>query len=105
MNLDIAGLASKTMHFNTAAEVHQDPAVSDLPGNNRYGTRLQLGTFVNLDSRLSVSPIFVLLTSKSLTRTRLAVLVQYLTTSSAEEPQHAFPTTRTLDLRSVYARS
>lgn len=67
VNLDMGFLASKTMHFTTAAEAHQDPAISDLPGNNGYGARLQLATFVNLDSRISVSPILALLTLRPLT--------------------------------------
>lgn len=53
MNLNIDSLGPQTMHFNTVAEEEVE-AAADVNGQ-RQGKLMRLATWIDLDSRISVS--------------------------------------------------
>lgn len=57
MNLNFDALGSRTMHFSTVAEEEVDGGDGSQINNQGRGRLMRLATWVNLDSRFSVSPI------------------------------------------------
>lgn len=55
MNLNLDGLGSRTMHFNTVAEENVTDGIDQRTDGHGQGKLMRLATWVNLDSRLSVS--------------------------------------------------
>lgn len=103
MNLDLGGLDSQMMHFNTVAEDKTDGVGADQPHIRARGRLMRLATWINLDSRLSVSyyspPCWAISDHD-----RLVALEPSLVMSSADEPRTTSQTTRMCCLRSGSVR-
>lgn len=93
INLDLDSLRHRTLHFNTVAG---DEAEGGADMNDHIHAKLlQLATWINLDSRFSVSSISIHSDlMASLTRRRWAAPVQSSATYSAERLPNTCPMTR-----------
>lgn len=80
-NLDLEALGSRTMHFNTVAEEEADGGAGNQSHGGGHGRLMRLATWINLDSRFSVSA-FVPLVLIISDRGRLVALERFLATSS-----------------------
>lgn len=65
MNLDLNVLGSRTIHFNTVADVEDEGAADAGSHTGRQGRMMRLATLLNLDSRLSVRLISYFLTGST----------------------------------------
>lgn len=61
VNLNFDVLGSRTMHFNTVTEEEVDTGAEDPVNGQSRGMLMRLATWVNLDSRFSVSKYSLLL--------------------------------------------
>lgn len=105
MKLNFDALGPQTMHFNTVAEEENDLGAEDETRNYARGRLMRLATWIDLDSRFSVSLRHLHYASSWLICHRSVVLEQCLATSSAEGLQNTFPTIRTLGSNSEPALS
>lgn len=93
MNLGLGALGSPMMHFNTVAEEETDGVADDPTHIRAQGRLMRLATWVNLDSRFSVSYY----SSRYLTLSdlnRLVVLERFSVMSNADEPPTTSQMTR-----------
>lgn len=58
MNLNLDALGSRTMHFDTVAEQDVAEGLDQRSEGQRHGKLMRLATWVDLNSRLSVSSIY-----------------------------------------------
>lgn len=94
LNLNFDALGSRTMHFNTVAEEDLDVGAGNQMRNQGRGELMRLATWVNLDSRLSVSLVQVTRCLSSLTElfSRSGAPEQYSAMFNADGLQNTFPT-------------
>lgn len=104
LNLNLDSLGSRTMHFNTVAEEEADGGAGDQAHAQGHGRLMRLATWINLDSRISVSSndSHVLTVSD---RDRSAVPEQSSAMFNAEGPRITYQTIQIRHLHSGSARS